>query len=75
MLYLRVNDMFMFNSFSLLEGLSDELYPFVFIGFQLILGEEVALSKLTLFDITQQICDAVQARAAQGTHSTLSCCI
>ncbi|KAG6472958.1 hypothetical protein ZIOFF_070438 [Zingiber officinale] len=29
----------------------------------LILGEEVALSKLTIFDITKQICDAVQARA------------
>ncbi|KAM7253057.1 hypothetical protein ACFE04_025675 [Oxalis oulophora] len=28
-----------------------------------ILGEEVAASKLTLFDITKQICDAVQARA------------
>ncbi|KAJ4763288.1 Pyrophosphate--fructose 6-phosphate 1-phosphotransferase subunit alpha [Rhynchospora pubera] len=30
----------------------------------LILGEEVALSKLTLFDITKQICDVVQARAS-----------
>nr|DAD41899.1 TPA_asm: hypothetical protein HUJ06_016222 [Nelumbo nucifera] len=30
-----------------------------------ILGEEVASSKLTLFDITQQICDAVQARVEQ----------
>ncbi|XP_010537247.1 PREDICTED: pyrophosphate--fructose 6-phosphate 1-phosphotransferase subunit alpha 2 [Tarenaya hassleriana] len=29
----------------------------------LILGEEVAASKLTLFDIAKQICDAVQARA------------
>jgi len=28
-----------------------------------ILGEEVAASKLTIFDITKQICDAVQARA------------
>ncbi|CAN4095509.1 unnamed protein product [Withania somnifera] len=28
-----------------------------------ILGEEVAASKLTLFDITHKICDAVQARA------------
>ncbi|KAM7257484.1 hypothetical protein ACFE04_013225 [Oxalis oulophora] len=28
-----------------------------------ILGEEVAVSKLTLFDLTKQICDAVQARA------------
>uniref|UniRef100_A0A9I9DE49 Pyrophosphate--fructose 6-phosphate 1-phosphotransferase subunit alpha n=1 Tax=Cucumis melo TaxID=3656 RepID=A0A9I9DE49_CUCME len=31
-----------------------------------ILGEEVAASKLTLFDLTTQICDAVQARAQQG---------
>ncbi|KAJ0085955.1 hypothetical protein Patl1_09322 [Pistacia atlantica] len=31
-----------------------------------ILGEEVAASKLTLFDLTTQICDAVQARAEQG---------
>lgn len=39
------------------------------IGFahlQVILGEEVAASKLTLFDLTTQICDAVQARAQQG---------
>ncbi|ONM19006.1 Pyrophosphate--fructose 6-phosphate 1-phosphotransferase subunit alpha 2 [Zea mays] len=28
-----------------------------------ILGEEVAASKLTIFDITKQICDVVQARA------------
>ncbi|KAL2895332.1 Pyrophosphate--fructose 6-phosphate 1-phosphotransferase subunit alpha [Bienertia sinuspersici] len=28
-----------------------------------ILGEEVATSKLTLFDLTKQVCDAVQARA------------
>ncbi|KAG6527170.1 hypothetical protein ZIOFF_009264 [Zingiber officinale] len=34
----------------------------------LILGEEVALSKLTLFDITKQICDAVQARAAKDKY-------
>jgi pyrophosphate--fructose-6-phosphate 1-phosphotransferase len=33
---------------------------------QVILGEEVAALKLTLFDITKQICDAVQARAGQG---------
>ena len=33
---------------------------------QVILGEEVAASKLTLFDLTKQICDAVQARAEQG---------
>ncbi|KDP36731.1 hypothetical protein JCGZ_08022 [Jatropha curcas] len=33
-----------------------------------ILGEEVAASKLTLFDITTQICDAVQARAEQDKY-------
>ncbi|WCJ44778.1 Pyrophosphate--fructose 6-phosphate 1-phosphotransferase subunit alpha [Euphorbia peplus] len=33
-----------------------------------ILGEEVAASKLTLFDLTTQICDAVQARAAQDKY-------
>ena len=33
---------------------------------QVILGEEVAASKLTIFDITKQICDAVQARAEKG---------
>lgn len=33
---------------------------------QVILAEEVDSSKLTLFDITKQICDAVQARAEQG---------
>lgn len=38
---------------------------------QVILGEEVAASKLTLFDITKQICDAVQARAEQGTNLLL----
>ncbi|KAF3340755.1 Pyrophosphate--fructose [Carex littledalei] len=31
-----------------------------------ILGEEVAASKLTIFDLAQQICDAVQARAEIG---------
>lgn len=34
---------------------------------QVILGEEVAASKLTLFDITKQIADAVQARAEHGS--------
>lgn len=34
---------------------------------QVILGEEVAASKLTLFDISTRICDAVQDRAAQGS--------
>ncbi|CAN4105131.1 unnamed protein product [Withania somnifera] len=33
-----------------------------------ILGEEVAASKLTLFDITHKICDAVQARAEQDKN-------
>lgn len=33
-----------------------------------ILGEEVAASKLTLFDVTKQICDAVQARAEQDKN-------
>ncbi|CAK7345956.1 unnamed protein product [Dovyalis caffra] len=33
-----------------------------------ILGEEVAASKLTLFDLTTQICDAVQARAEQDKN-------
>ncbi|XP_010539758.1 PREDICTED: pyrophosphate--fructose 6-phosphate 1-phosphotransferase subunit alpha 2-like [Tarenaya hassleriana] len=33
-----------------------------------ILGEEVAASKLTLFDITTQICDAVQARAGDDKY-------
>ncbi|XP_044474462.1 pyrophosphate--fructose 6-phosphate 1-phosphotransferase subunit alpha-like isoform X3 [Mangifera indica] len=33
-----------------------------------ILGEEVAASKLTLFDLTKQICDSVQARAEQDKN-------
>ncbi|KAF3497927.1 hypothetical protein DY000_02055230 [Brassica cretica] len=33
-----------------------------------ILGEEVAASKLTIFDISKQICDAVQARAGQDKN-------
>eukprot|EP00249_Psilotum_nudum_P007540 c20642_g1_i1 orf=334-2157(-) len=33
-----------------------------------ILGEEVSTSKLTLFYVTKQICDAVQARAEQDKH-------
>ncbi|KAL4178549.1 hypothetical protein AMTRI_Chr13g82850 [Amborella trichopoda] len=33
-----------------------------------ILGEEVASSKLTLFDVTKRICDAVQARAEQDKY-------
>jgi diphosphate-dependent phosphofructokinase len=35
---------------------------------QVILGEEVSMSKLTIFDITKQICDAVQARAEKGRN-------
>ncbi|KAK1261435.1 Pyrophosphate--fructose 6-phosphate 1-phosphotransferase subunit alpha [Acorus gramineus] len=33
-----------------------------------ILSEDVSSSKLTLFDITKRICDAVQARAEQDKH-------
>uniref|UniRef100_A0A5B7B7M3 Pyrophosphate--fructose 6-phosphate 1-phosphotransferase subunit alpha n=1 Tax=Davidia involucrata TaxID=16924 RepID=A0A5B7B7M3_DAVIN len=33
-----------------------------------VLGEEVAASKLTLFDLTKQICDAVQSRAEQDKN-------
>ncbi|KAI3424041.1 PsbP domain-containing protein [Psidium guajava] len=33
-----------------------------------ILGEEVAASKLTLFDLAKQLCDAVQARAEQDKY-------
>ncbi|KAI3690540.1 hypothetical protein L2E82_48619 [Cichorium intybus] len=35
-----------------------------------ILGEEVAASKLTIFDLTKQIRDAVQARAEEGAFSS-----
>lgn len=35
---------------------------------QVILGEEVAAAKLTLFDLTKQLCDAVQTRAEQGKN-------
>lgn len=42
---------------------------------QVILGEEVTASKLTIFDITKQICDAVQARAGQGLIIRTSLCI
>lgn len=41
---------------------------------QVILGEEVTASKLTIFDITKQICDAVQARAGQGLIIITSLC-
>lgn len=33
-----------------------------------ILGEEVSTSKMTLFEVTKQICDAVQARAEQDKY-------
>uniref|UniRef100_A0A804QCJ4 Uncharacterized protein n=1 Tax=Zea mays TaxID=4577 RepID=A0A804QCJ4_MAIZE len=33
-----------------------------------ILGEEVAASKLTIFDITKQICDVVQARVEKDKN-------
>ncbi|KAK1306162.1 Pyrophosphate--fructose 6-phosphate 1-phosphotransferase subunit alpha [Acorus calamus] len=35
---------------------------------KVILSEDVSSSKLTLFDITKRICDAVQARAEQDKH-------
>jgi hypothetical protein len=38
---------------------------------QLVLGEEVALSKLTLMEIINKICDGVQARAELGLYSSL----
>jgi hypothetical protein len=38
------------------------------VGMQVILGEEVATSKMTLFDVTKQICDAIQARGEQGKY-------
>lgn len=37
-------------------------------GTQVLLGEEVSNSKLTLFDVTKQICDAIQARGEQGKY-------
>lgn len=37
-------------------------------GTQVLLGEEVANSKLTLFEVTKQICDAIQARGEQGKY-------
>lgn len=45
----------------------NKIYSFVTNG-QVILSEEVAASKLTLYDITKQICDAVQARAELGIY-------
>lgn len=49
-------------AFYIYEHFVNHLYELL----QVILGEEVAASKLTLFDLTKQICDAVQARAEQG---------
>lgn len=40
---------------------------------QVVLSEEVASSKLTLFDITKRICDAVQARAEKGNLFEFPC--
>ncbi|KAI3781304.1 hypothetical protein L2E82_11313 [Cichorium intybus] len=37
---------------------------------KVILSEEVAASKLTIFDLTEQIRDAVQARAEEGAFSS-----
>lgn len=50
---------------SLLHVLLEEKVTLI-CSLQVILGEEVAASKLTLFDLTKQICDAVQSRAEQG---------
>jgi predicted DNA-binding protein YlxM (UPF0122 family) len=46
---------------------------FYFLDFsmQLIMGEEVALSKLTLMECINKICDGVQARADLGLYSPL----
>ncbi|KAF3684814.1 Pyrophosphate--fructose 6-phosphate 1-phosphotransferase subunit alpha [Capsicum annuum] len=68
---------FIFFLVVLCSGISAGIIPCLMVNSQLIsnvctdalsaekviLGEEVAASKLTIFDITQQICDAVQARA------------
>lgn len=40
---------------------------------QVLLGEEVATSKLTLFDVTKQLCDAIQARGEQGEKCHAFC--
>ena len=46
-------------------------HPFFNCSLQLILGEEVALSKLTLMEIINKICDGIQARAELGLYSSL----
>ena len=64
----------LFNLILPLWGCQDTFYIFLdhfsrynlICSLQVILGEQVAASKLTLFDIAAQICDAVQARAEQG---------
>ncbi|GJX45212.1 pyrophosphate--fructose 6-phosphate 1-phosphotransferase subunit alpha 2 [Tanacetum coccineum] len=38
-------------------------------SFVVILGEEVAASKLTIFDLTKQICDVIQAKAEQEKYN------
>ncbi|GKB23849.1 pyrophosphate--fructose 6-phosphate 1-phosphotransferase subunit alpha, partial [Tanacetum coccineum] len=38
-------------------------------SFVVILGEEVATSKLTIFDLTKQICDVIQAKAEQEKYN------
>jgi hypothetical protein len=64
--------MFFYISFLTYKKKKKKVFPDLFSMYNLvcslkvILGEEVAASKLTLFDITKQICDAVQARAGQG---------
>ncbi|GJT06718.1 aminopeptidase M1-like protein, partial [Tanacetum coccineum] len=42
-------------------------------SFVVILGEEVAASKLTIFDLTKQICDAIQAKAEQENSEVQWC--
>lgn len=50
---------------------SIDILLFIYYTLQLILGEEVALSKLTLMEIINKICDGVQARAELGLYSSL----
>ncbi|VAI27991.1 unnamed protein product [Triticum turgidum subsp. durum] len=44
------------------------IFNFLNFSIQLIMGEEVALSKLTLMEVINKICDGVQARAELGKH-------
>lgn len=48
------------------------IFIIVHFHMQVILGEEVAFSKLTLKEIISKICDGVQARAAQGLYNSLA---